>query len=110
MIPKEFTTSIFPMNAPPPYNGSFHKGRREAILKMMPNDSALVVVGGACQIRNGDNEHPYRPGNNLFYFSGFEEADSVCILQKKTLSSHKFQQFPLGCNQLNQIGLNRLLS
>lgn len=84
------TRSIFPDNAPPPFNASFHRERRAALARTIPINSAVVIVGGALQIRNGDNEHHYRPGNNLFYISGFEEADSIGIVEKDEKNVHKF--------------------
>jgi len=80
----------FPQHAPPHFNAKFHQHRRAHLAHMMPPNSAAIIIGGLWQTRNGDNLHPYRPGNNLFYFSGFEEEESIGIIKKSATGEHTF--------------------
>lgn len=66
-------------NPGPLYNIEFFKERRRRLAKLMPKDSALVIFSAPELIRNNDVYHYYRQDSDLFYLTGYEEADSVFI-------------------------------
>ena len=55
------------------------KQRRDLLAKSMEKNSALVVPAHPELIRNNDVHHPYRQSTNMFYLTGFEEAESVLV-------------------------------
>lgn len=63
-------TPTFPKNAPPLFNPDMHREHRMALFKKMDDKSLAIIIGGTFQMRNGDTEHPYRPGSNLFLLYG----------------------------------------
>jgi Xaa-Pro aminopeptidase len=56
----------------------FKKRRQKALDKL--GNKALVVAAHPEQIRNHDVHFPYRQDSNLYYFSGFEEPESIMLL------------------------------
>lgn len=65
------------------FNASFHQSHRDAILSKMNDDEVIIVIGGKEHTRNSDVMFPFRQGSYMYYFTGFEEPDSVAILEKK---------------------------
>lgn len=65
----------------PLYNLEFFKSRRERLASLMPAGSALVLFSTPEYFRNGDVHHYYRPDSDLFYLTGFEEAESIFIFR-----------------------------
>ncbi|TMI71647.1 MAG: aminopeptidase P family protein [Bacteroidetes bacterium] len=61
---------------------SFHAGRRDALRKIMPENSVMVIF--AYPIRNYSNDvnYPYHPNPDLYYFSGYKEPNSVLLIFK----------------------------
>ena len=55
------------------------KERRERILAAI-HPGVLVVPSAPLAIRNNDVEHEYRQDSDFFYLSGFDEPDSVLVL------------------------------
>jgi len=60
----------------------FHKGRREALRKMMPANSVMAIF--AFQPRNFSNDvdYKYHANPDLYYFSGYTEPNSVLLIFK----------------------------
>lgn len=54
---------------------------RRARLADKLHGSALLVASAPEHIRNGTVHHFYRPDTNLYYMTGFEEADSVFLFR-----------------------------
>lgn len=65
----------------PLYNVEFFKERRRRLAAMMPKGSALVLFSAPELIRNNDVHHYYRQDSDLFYLTGYEEADSIFIFR-----------------------------
>jgi len=55
------------------------KERRERILAAI-HPGVLVVPSAPLAIRNNDVEHEYRQDSDFFYLTGFDEPDSVLVL------------------------------
>ena len=58
---------------------SFSERRARLLSSMHPG--VLVLFSTPTAIRNNDVEHEYRQSSDLFYLSGFDEPDSVLVLQ-----------------------------
>ena len=56
------------------------RARRERVLEAL-HPGALVVFSAPVAIRNNDVEHDYRQDSDFFYLTGFDEPDSVLVLQ-----------------------------
>ena len=54
--------------------------RRSQVAQKMPG-SALLVASAPETIRNGIVHHTYRQDSNLYYLTGFEEADSIFLFR-----------------------------
>ena len=54
--------------------------RREAFMKKMQPGSAAIFPCKPEYMRNGDVEYEYRQESNLYYLSGFEEPQSILLL------------------------------
>lgn len=63
-----------------PYNIQTFKDRRN-LLKTKMNGAALIVHSNPEYIRNNDVHHAYRQDSNMFYLTGFEEAESIFIFR-----------------------------
>lgn len=63
----------------PLYNVEFFKERRRRLAQAMPKNSALILFSAPELIRNNDVHHYYRQDSDLFYLTGYEEADTVFV-------------------------------
>jgi len=57
----------------------FAEHRRRALARM-PADSAMLLFGAPHYIRNADTEFPYRQHSDLWYLSGWGDADVALLL------------------------------
>lgn len=55
------------------------KARRERVLAAI-HPGVLVIPGAPLAIRNNDVEHEYRQDSDFFYLTGFDEPESVLVL------------------------------
>lgn len=59
--------------------------RRAEVLRRMrdrvPGNSVLVLAATPVATRNHDVEHPYRADSDLFWLTGFEEPETVAVLE-----------------------------
>ena len=55
------------------------RGRRERVLGAL-GDAAMVLPAAPLRYRSNDTEYPYRPDNELYYLTGFEEPEAVAVL------------------------------
>ena len=56
------------------------KKRRE-LLAQKTQGSAVIIPAHPEMLRNNDVHHPYRQDSSLFYFTGFEEPESVLVFR-----------------------------
>lgn len=69
---------------PKDYLGNaFHTGRREALRKMMPDNSVAVVFAYPERVFSNDVNYVYHPSPDLYYFSGYKEPDAVLLIFKE---------------------------
>ena len=62
----------------------FHKGRREALRKLMPANSVAVVFAYPERVFSKDVNYAYHPNPDLYYFSGYKEPNAVLLIFKET--------------------------
>jgi len=66
------------------------KQRRERVLAAI-DPGVLVISAAPLAIRNNDVEHEYRQDSDFFYLTGFDEPESVLVLNSQ--SEHPFTLF-----------------
>ncbi|MCX6295563.1 MAG: aminopeptidase P N-terminal domain-containing protein, partial [Bacteroidetes bacterium] len=61
----------------------FHKERREALRKFLPNNSCAVIFAGAERQRANDTKFIYHQNPNFYYLTGLNEPNAVVIIFKE---------------------------
>lgn len=62
----------------------FHEGRRDALRKMMPDNSVVVIFAYPERVFSRDVNYNYHQNPDLYYFSGYKEPDAVLLIFKET--------------------------
>ncbi|PSL02029.1 aminopeptidase P N-terminal domain-containing protein [Cecembia rubra] len=62
----------------------FHKERREALRKIMPENSVAIFFNNPMKNRSNDTEFQYRPNSDFFYLTGFREPNAALIIFKNS--------------------------
>src|SRR3989344_1192209 len=61
----------------------FHKGRREALRKYLPENSCAVIFAGAERQRANDTKFIYHQDPNFYYLTGLLEPNAMLIIFKE---------------------------
>jgi len=61
----------------------FHAGRREALRKLMPDNSIFVVMAYPTRTFSNDVEYLYHQNPDMYYFSGYKEPHSLLLIFKE---------------------------
>ncbi len=69
--------------APHPYSSAELRRRRRALIKVLGDESVLLVPAAPEVIRNRDVHHPYRQSSDLTWLTGFPEPEAVAVLAPK---------------------------
>lgn len=64
----------------------FHKGRREAVRKSLPENTCAIVFAGAERQRANDTKFIYHQDPNFYYLTGLNEPNAVLIIFKEEQS------------------------
>jgi Xaa-Pro aminopeptidase len=71
-------------NLPADYlSKKFHAGRRDALRKIMPDNSVLVVMAYPTRTFSNDVEYFYHQNPDMYYFSGYKEPHSLLLIFKE---------------------------
>ncbi|MEO7923754.1 MAG: aminopeptidase P N-terminal domain-containing protein [Chitinophagaceae bacterium] len=71
-------------NLPTDYLGKdFHAGRREALRKIMPDNSMMAVFAYPTRTFSNDVEYLYHQNPDMYYFSGYKEPHSMLLIFKE---------------------------
>src|SRR6185312_5690953 len=62
----------------------FHAGRRDALRKLMPDNSVMVVFSYPQQVFSKDVNYLYHANPDLYYFSGYKETSAALLIFKST--------------------------
>src|SRR6187200_1802395 len=61
----------------------FHAGRRDALRKLMPDNSVFIVTAFPTRTFSNDVEYFYHQNPDMYYFSGYKEPHSLLIIFKE---------------------------
>jgi Xaa-Pro aminopeptidase len=64
----------------------FHKGRREALRKLMPSNSVLAIFSFPERVFSNDVNYSYHPNPDLYYFTGYKEPEGLLLIFKENQS------------------------
>lgn len=64
------------------------KQRRQQLLQLVPNHSAIIVEAASMSKRNNDVEYPFRQNSDFYYLTGFNEPDAVLLLLHDDKGGH----------------------
>ncbi len=59
---------------------TFHKSRRQELLKYLNETSLALVFGATFKHKSYDYDFPFKQNRNFFYLTGFEEPNSALLL------------------------------
>jgi Xaa-Pro aminopeptidase len=73
----------YPDNLPKDYlTKEFHAGRRQALRNLMPANSVTVVFSYPERVFSKDVNYVYHQNPDMYYFSGYKEADAMLLIFK----------------------------
>lgn len=61
----------------------FHQGRRDALRKLMPESSVILIFADPERVFSQDVNYFYHPNPDLYYFSGYKEPNAVLLIFKE---------------------------
>ncbi|MFV5696407.1 aminopeptidase P N-terminal domain-containing protein [Flavobacterium sp. LB3P122] len=61
-------------------SAEFHKERREALRKKMPNNSVVVFFGSPVRNRANDVDYVYHQDPDFYYLTGYKEPNCVLVI------------------------------
>ena len=61
----------------------FHKERREALRKLMPDSSVAVFFANPVRNRSNDVDYEYHQDPNFYYLTGLTEPDAILLIFKE---------------------------
>jgi Xaa-Pro aminopeptidase len=71
-------------NLPKDYlSAEFHKGRRDELRKRMPENSVVAIFAYPERVFSRDVNYTYHPNPDLYYFSGYKEAEAMLLIFKE---------------------------
>jgi len=77
------TNPIVTENLPKDYlTKEFHAGRRDALRKLMPDNSVAVIFAYPERVFSQDVNYAYHANPDLYYFSGYKETSAVLFIFK----------------------------
>ncbi|WP_029272165.1 aminopeptidase P N-terminal domain-containing protein [Flavobacterium sp. KJJ] len=80
-------------NLPTDYlSKEFHKGRREAFRNLMPANSVAVIFSYPERVFSKDINYNYHQNPDMFYLTGYKEADAVLLLFKEAQGTEKYNE------------------
>lgn len=69
-----------------------YQNRRQKLAKRLSKDSVVILFAAHEQIRNGDTHFRFRQDSNFYYLTGFNEAESILIIDTNSLKSIIFNR------------------
>ncbi|HUR66302.1 MAG TPA: aminopeptidase P family protein [Chitinophagaceae bacterium] len=61
----------------------FHIGRRDALRKIMPDNSVMVIFSFPTRTFSNDVDYLYHQNPDMYYFSGYKEPHSLLLIFKE---------------------------
>ncbi|KAA0010645.1 Xaa-Pro aminopeptidase [Billgrantia pellis] len=69
-----------PLPRPAPIGNDEYRARREALMKQLPADAAVLLPGASLITRSHDSDYPFRQRSDLHYLTGFPEPEALLLL------------------------------
>lgn len=63
-------------------NKEFFKKNREKLIEKIEDNSVIVLFAGNAPKKSGDENYPFTPNRNFYYFTGINEEGPIIILSK----------------------------
>lgn len=63
-------------------NKEFFKKNREKLMEKIEDNSVIVLFAGNAPKKSGDENYPFTPNRNFYYFTGINEEGPILILSK----------------------------
>src|SRR6188472_352207 len=85
LIVFSFATTLYAQeDLPTDYlSKEFHAGRRDALRKLMPDNSVFVVMAYSTRTFSNDVDYFYHQNPDMYYFSGYKEPRSMLLIFKE---------------------------
>ncbi|MEP6597743.1 MAG: aminopeptidase P N-terminal domain-containing protein [Ginsengibacter sp.] len=64
-------------------SNKFHEGRRDALRKLMPENSVVAIFAYPERVFSRDVNYVYHANPDLYYFSGYKEPDALLLIFKE---------------------------
>lgn len=71
----------------------FHAGRRAALRQAMPDNSVVMVLAYPTRTFSNDVDYFYHPNPDMYYFSGYREANSLLLIFKQPQTAADGSQY-----------------
>src|SRR6187401_2585605 len=86
LIVFSFATTLYAQeDLPTDYlSKEFHAGRRDALRKLMPDNSVFIVMAYPTRTFSNDVDYFYHQNPDMYYFSGYKEPHSLLLIFKET--------------------------
>lgn len=69
-----------PLPRPAPIGNDEYRARRTALMRQLPKDSAVLLLGAGLVTRSRDSDYPFRQNSDFHYLTGFPEPDALLLL------------------------------
>ena len=63
-------------------NKEFFKKNREKLMEKIEDNSVIVLFAGNSPKKSGDENYPFTPNRNFYYFTGINEEGPILIISK----------------------------
>ena len=63
-------------------NKEFFKKNREKLIEKIEDNSVIVLFAGNAPKKSGDENYPFTPNRNFYYFTGINEEGPILIISK----------------------------
>lgn len=63
-------------------NKEFFKNNRQKLIEEIEDNSVIVLFAGNAPKKSGDENYPFTPNRNFYYFTGINEEGPILILSK----------------------------
>ncbi len=61
----------------------FHQGRRDALRKLMSENSVFIAFSNPVRNYSNDVDYPYHQDTDMYYFTGYREPDGILLIFKE---------------------------
>lgn len=65
---------------PAPITAAAYRQRRHDLMRQLPADAAVLVMGASLATRSHDSEYPFRQDSDFYYLTGIQEPDGLLLL------------------------------